>query len=181
MARADYPAAKNKFASIDAATSEVWVEFFDSPHGFNVLGKLLGDAYGTVKDEEERQAGVRRTGASRRAPRRASLEEVMQTVFPDKYSIDPFPLAMERLLAGRSQRAFAKKAGINQMTLSRLMRAHYTPDLEVLEKLAKAGKVPPAYFLEWRAQYIAQVLSNVFLSKPNLSIGALQLLMEPAS
>lgn len=178
MARADYVAAKQRFPNIDAATSEKWVEFFDSPHGFNVLGKLMGDAYGTVRDEEERQAGVRRTGIGRRTPRRASLDEVLETIFPDRYSTEPFPMAMEKLLAGRSQRAFAKKAHVHQMTLSRLMRGQYEPDLDMLEKLAKAAKVSPAFFLEWRAQYIATVLANVFRKRPNLSIGAIQLLLE---
>lgn len=177
MARADYASAKKRFPNIEAATSDNWVEFFDSPHGFGVLGKLMGDAYGTVKDEEERQAGTRRTG-NRRAPRRASLDEVMATIFPDRYSMDPFPLAMEKLLAGRSQRAFAKKVPMHQMTLSRLMRGHYEPDLEMLERIAKAAKVTPAYFLEWRAEYISRVLANVFRQRPNLSVAALQLLLE---
>lgn len=178
MARADYVAAKQRFSSIEAATSDTWITFFDSPRGFNILGKLMGDAYGTVKDEEERQAGARRTGASRRAPRSASLDEVFEAIFPDRYSIEPFPVAMEKLLAGRSQRAFAKTAKVHQMTLSRLMRGQYEPDIEMLEKLAKAAKVSPAFFLEWRAQYISSVLKTVFLKKPNLSIGALQLLWE---
>jgi transcriptional regulator with XRE-family HTH domain len=102
----------------------------------------------------------------------------MATIFPDRYSMDPFPLAMEKLLAGRSQRAFAKKVPMHQMTLSRLMRGQYEPDLEMLERIAKAAKVTPAYFLEWRAEYISRVLSNVFRQRPNLSVAALQLLLE---
>lgn len=178
MAKADYEHAKRAFPNIDAATDDQWVNFFDSPHGFTVLGKLLGDAYGTAKDEEDRQAGTRRTGAGRRAPRRASLDEVLATVFPDRYAMDPFPEAMVILLAGRSQRAFAKRVPIHQMTLSRLMRGQYPPDVDMLERIAKAAKVHPAYFLEWRAQYIGAVLTNVMIQRPNLSVAAIQSLFD---
>lgn len=178
MAKADYAHAKRAFPNIDAATDQQWVNFFDSPHGFTVLGKLLGDAYGTAKDEDDRQAGTRRSGAGRRGPRRASLDEVLATVFPDRYAMDPFADVMVKLLAGQSQRLFAKRAGIHQMTLSRLMRGQYEPDRDMLEKIAKAAKVHPAYFLEWRAQYIGAVLTHVMLERPNLSVSAIQALLD---
>lgn len=174
MARADYPKAKAQFPSIFGTDDEGWLHFFQSPHGFQVLGKFLGDAYTTAKDEEDRQAGVRRAGSGRRAPRRASLDEVLQTVFPDRFSMDPFPVAMEKLLAGRSQRMFAMKAGVHQTTLSRLMRGQYSPEIDILESIAKAAKIHPSYFLEWRALYIGEVLTKVFVKNPNLSVAALR-------
>lgn len=177
--KADYKGAKRRFPTILATDDDGWLRFFLSPHGFTVLGKVLGDAYTTAKDEEDRQAGMRRAGSGRRAPRRASLDEVLQTVFPDRYSMEPFPQAMEKILAGRSQRMFAQKTpGLHQMTLSRYMRGVVEPDIEMLELIAKAAKIHPAYFLEWRALYIGELLTNVFRSNPNLSVSALQTFNE---
>lgn len=177
MAKANYEGASKRFPSIYGTADDGWLKFFQSPAGFQTLGKFLGDAYTTVKDEEDRQAGVKRLGSGRRAARRASLDEVLQTVFPERYSTEPFSVSMEKLLAGRSQRMFAKKCGMDQTTLSRYMRGEFEPDLTQLEKIAKAAKVHPAYFMEWRAMYVGHVVQEMFRKNPNLSITAVQSLL----
>lgn len=141
-----------------------------------MLGKLLGDAFNAVKDEEDRRNGVRRSG--RRPPRFASLDVVMATVFPERYSMDPFPEAMRKLLGNRSQRAFAHTAGFHQTTVSKLMKGDYKPDMPILERLADAAKVSPGYFREYRALYVAEIVRLLLDERPQLSSVVLRDLMN---
>jgi len=141
-----------------------------------VLGKLLGDAFNAIKDEEERRNGVKRAG--RRPPRFASLEVVVATVFPERYSMDPFPEAMRKLLGERSQRAFAHTAGFHQTTISKLMKGDYKPDMAILERIADAAKVSPGFFREYRALYVAELVRLVLDERPHLSSAVLRDLMN---
>ena len=132
-----------------------------------MLGRLLGDVFSAVKDEEERRNGTRRAG--RRPPRFASLDVVLATVFPEQYSMDPFPEAMRKLLGVRSQRAFAHTAGFHQATISKLMKADYKPDMPILERIAEAAKVSPGYFSEYRALYLGELVRLVLMERPQMS------------
>lgn len=167
MAKADIEKARRLYPSTRMGEAE-WVAFFDTPAGFSAMGAIIGDIYDEVKAEEEREAGVRRMG--RRPGRSASLSEVWATVFPAPYSMDPFPEALGKLLNGRSQRAFASKIPCNQSTLSRLLSGEWEPDLVMLERIAEAAKVAPAYFVEWRAMYVGELITKVLTASPNLGI-----------
>jgi transcriptional regulator with XRE-family HTH domain len=63
------------------------------------------------------------------------------------------PSATERVAArvvelrqerGLSQEALAQKTGLNRVTLARLERAMHPPNLETLERIARALRVPLA-------------------------------------
>ena len=45
---------------------------------------------------------------------------------------------------GLSQEALAQKTGLNRVTLARLERAMHPPNLETLERIARALRVPLA-------------------------------------
>lgn len=148
-----------------------WVAFFNTPAGFHVMGRIIGDIYDEAMAEEEREAGLRQMG--RRPNRRAvPLSEVYAMVFPRPYSMDPFATSMAKLLEGRSQRAFCRRVPIHQTTLCRYLDGSRKPDLEMLEKLAAAAKVKPSYFVEWRAMYVGQLIQTVLLDHPNIGISA---------
>jgi transcriptional regulator with XRE-family HTH domain len=49
-----------------------------------------------------------------------------------------------RLERGLSQEALAQKTGLNRVTLARLERAMHPPNLETLERIARALRVPLA-------------------------------------
>jgi transcriptional regulator with XRE-family HTH domain len=49
-----------------------------------------------------------------------------------------------RQARGLSQEALAQKTGLNRVTLARLERAMHPPNLETLERIARALRVPLA-------------------------------------
>jgi transcriptional regulator with XRE-family HTH domain len=156
---------------------EEWVAFFNSPAGLGAMGKILYDIYDEVRSAEERNAGLRRVG--RRPGRSAvALDVVMEVVRPSEFTNDPFHVALARLIAGRSQRQFAVKVPITQPHLSRVLKGERLPKFDQMERLADAAGVPPWYFREWRAQYIAALIGEVLIDAPHLSISALKILRE---
>lgn len=163
-------------AAIERAQPDSWTEerigaFLDARP--DVLHHLIYDLYDVVKTEEERERGEVRMG---RRPRRrpTSWDEVWQTIMPDPFSMDPFPDAMVKLLNGRSQRQFARKVPCHQATLSRLISGQLEPDLPMLESIAMAAGVAPAYFLEWRAKYLGELITRACLMRPNISVTVLK-------
>lgn len=173
MAKADLEKAKQLYPSTQMGEAE-WMAFFDTPAGFAAMGAIIGDIFDEVKAEEEKEAGVKRMG--RRPSRTASLTEVWATVFPAPYSMDPFPESLNKLLNGRSQRAFAMKIPCNQSTLSRLLSGEWAPDLTMLERIALAARVSPSYFVEYRAMFIGQLITKALTNSPNLGVTHLRLL-----
>lgn len=169
MSKADFEKAKREFPSTQMDDAG-WMTFFDSPAGEFALGRILGDIYDFVKAAEEREAGIHRVG--RRPRRDGSLADVYATVFPTAYTMDPFKVAMEKLLAGRSQRAFAPRVPMTQTTLARLLRGDVQPSMGVLESIAQAAKVHPSYFVEWRAMYVSGMVQRVLLQRPNVGVKA---------
>lgn len=170
MAKADFARAKEMYPSTGMDEAQ-WLTVFDANP--DIMWAIIGDIYDVVKAEQERDAGVHKLG---RRPQRSSssLEEVYATVFPAQYTMDPFGEALHKLLAGRSIRAFAMKVPIDQSHLGRLMSGERALDLTVLERVASAAKVPPAYFVEWRALYVGQLVTRVLSERPNLSIKAVK-------
>lgn len=169
MAKADFEKARRDFPSTQMGEPE-WLAFFDTPEGSHAAGRILGDIFDAVKAEEEKAAGTHRMG--RRPARTASLQDVYDTVFPAPYSMDPFPEAMIKLLNGRSHRQFAPKVPVHQTTMSRLMAGSLTPDLRMLERIALAAKVHPSFFVEYRAMFVGQLLTRIFISRPNMGVAA---------
>lgn len=137
-----------------------------------VAHRMIEDIYYAVKAQEERDRGETRTGRRPRIPPR-SLAEMYSTIFPEPYSMDPFPEAMEKLLRGQSQRAFSKKVPCHQTTMSRMMAGKLEPDLTMLEQIAAAARVKPAYFMEWRALALAELVRYAMMERPQESVGVL--------
>lgn len=172
MAKADLERAKELFPSCAMDMGD-WLTFFGTAPGLRAMGRILYDVFDEVLSREERDAGQRRIG--RRPARSAvSLAQVMAVVRPDEFTNDPFPIALKKLLRGRSQRAFARKVPIHQSYLSRLLAGEREPDLELMEALAHAASVGPWHFPEWRAQYVAALITEVMIEQPHLGIGALK-------
>lgn len=170
MSKANFERAKELYPSVHMDDKEWLAVIDDNP---DIMWKTFGDIYDVVKAEEDKERGIRSMGR-RPARKGVSLDELFAVVLPPSYSNDPFPLALKNLIAARSQRQFAMKVPCNQSTLSRMLAGQMKPDLVMLERLAAAGKVHPAYFMEWRALYLGQVITQVFLLRPNMSIGTLR-------
>jgi transcriptional regulator with XRE-family HTH domain len=172
MAKADLDKARELFPSCGMGMDE-WMSFFGTAAGLRAMGRIIYDVYDEVVSREEREAGKRRIG--RRPAREAtSLAKVMAVVKPDEFSNDPLPVTLRRLLRGRSQTQFAAKVPISQPYLNRLLAGHHSYSLELLEALADAAEVHPWHFVEWRAQYIGELITDVLQEQPHLGITALR-------
>lgn len=170
MAKADFNRAKELYPSV-FMDDKAWLIALDANP--DIMWTTFGDIYDVVKAEEDKERGIRSMGR-RPARKGVSLEMLFATVFPPNYSNEPFPVALKQLLAGRSQRQFAMKIPCNQSTLSRMLAGQMKPDLVMLERIAAAAKVNPSYFLEWRALYLGQLITSIFLQRPNLSTPVLR-------
>lgn len=160
--RAAWDEAKNAYPSWKN-DEQHWVEFFDAQP--DVMWQILGDiAKVYVATEGERRVG-RRPGVS------MSLEDLQKIIEPS-YSMDPITTSLPELIGGRSQRAFAARVPVHHSTLQRFIAGTHVATKEQLEAMAKAGRVGPAYFLEWRQMFVVQALTAVFAERPNLSIAA---------
>ena len=152
-----------------------WIAVFDANP--DVMWQILADTYNVIQAEQARSRGEATSG--RRPRRRAgSLEQLLDAVFPQRYTNERFPVALAALIGSRSQRQFAAKIPCNQSTLSRLLNGGMEPDLVMLERVADAANVPAHYFVEWRAHYLGQLVTHVFLKRPNMSITALRKLRD---
>ena len=170
MAKANFEKAKELYPST-GMTDKEWLTVFDANP--DIMWHIIGDMYDIVLAEEERERGIRSMGR-RPARKGVSLEQLYAVVFPPTYSQEPFPKAFANLIKGKSQRQFAMKIPCNQSTLSRLLAGQVQPDLLMLERIAAAAKVNPHYFAEWRAMYLGQLITEVLLRRPNMSIQALR-------
>jgi hypothetical protein len=103
-----------------------------------------------------------------------------------KYSVKPFAESMTELIGDQSIRSFAAKIPMHYWSLIRLIRGErrivnpndIASSMQTLELIAKAGKVHPAYFVEYRTLYIFSMFNEVFEAKPNFTIGLVKRLRE---
>ncbi len=163
-AQADFPNAKAQFR---ARSTDEWVTLFDrAPH---IMAQLLGDIFRETRAEAERESGKARIG---RRPKRidGTLEELYAMITP-RYSMEPFAESVRELIdASTSLRAFAARAGMAHHTITRMIRGEMALEQWRLEKIAKAGKVHPAYFMEWRSAEILKAVEGLLTSRPNVSV-----------
>lgn len=134
-----------------------------------VLWGLVADVVKAVKAAE----GDRKTGR-RPAASVTSLDELYELLFPKRYESSPFPVALHMALGSKSQRTFAEEVGINQATISRLLSGKTPPTVEMMERAAYVLKIPPTYFAEYRAMKLAQILTDVLMANPEMTVEALR-------
>jgi hypothetical protein len=113
--------------------------------------------------------GPRKTGR-RPGVHGLSFDEVWDVLYPQRYTLEPLTDALPKLMAGKSQRQVAPLVPCNQATLSRILSGQVQPDIVLLRNLARALKVPPTYFAEYRALRMAQLVQDVLLAQPNVSV-----------
>lgn len=166
--KADWSGARSHVPWVD---DEQWAaRLADNP---DTLYRIVADSYDVALRDEEARRGEQRSGRRPR-PDLVPLEVVLDAVFPSRFSMDPFPVALEKVMDGRSQRAFSKEVPCHQTTLSRLLSGELEPDLSMMERVAKAGGVEPWFFLEWRAGFVARTVQRALLSDPNASVNAIR-------
>lgn len=170
--RGDDARARAMFPTTKISEDDGWVEYYDRRP--DMLKLLLGDIYRITKSNE---LEVKKTGRRPRAIN-GNLDELYDMLVP-KFAMVPFEKSMPELMGTMSLRAFASKIPMHHVQLSRLISGErqilkpHDPrgSMALLEVIAKAGKVSPAYFMEWRQLYVWSVLDEVLGANPNYSIG----------
>jgi hypothetical protein len=168
VAKANLDAAKEAYPSVDLDV-EGWRIFFGTPEGFSAMGRIIGDIYDELLAIEDKEKGFRSLG---RRPSRVEvpLDEVFAKVFGVPQSNEPFRIALASLLVGKSQRQFASRVPMDQSTLSRLLSGAKEPSRDVMELIAAAARVDPAYFVEWRADFVSGLVNDCLRMSPNVGV-----------
>lgn len=76
------------------------------------------------------------------------------------YSERPFVDAFRILVRSNSQRTIARKTGISKTRIVRLQQGADRPTMDDLRSIADAYKKKPAYFVEYRAEYILAAVAT---------------------
>jgi hypothetical protein len=169
------PKADLKKASADYPSTQMgeadWVRVFDARP--DIMWRILGDIYDVVKAEEEKKLGRRAMG---RRPSRTgvTIQELYDVVFREPYSNEPFAVALDKLMIGKSLSEIARFVPCDKGYLSRVLNGKVPLTLVLMERVALSVDVHPSYFLEWRAKYLAGLVENVLTRQPNLAIGHME-------
>lgn len=156
---------------------QMWIDrFTEDP---DLMWRIVGDMVRFVSSDEiprGDKTNGRSAGARMVQPQHRNLETVWR-VLHGHFSNDPFPVAVRELIGKRSMRLFAQRAGFkSSATLHRYIRGERQLTMEALEAMAKAGKVDPAYFVEWRALWLSRELFRAMVRRPNESMRAVKMI-----
>lgn len=172
MAKVDLSQARELYPSCAMGVEE-WNNFFATSDGLRSFGRIVYDIYDEVMSQKERAAGIRRVG--RRPARSAvSLDEVFDTILPPDFNNEPLQVVLPRLIGSRGLKEIAEKAHMSRSHLSWILSGKRRPTLEGLEDLADVLGVQPWYFVEWRAQYLGALITEVLMSSPHLGTTVLR-------
>ena len=176
---ADWERAKEMYPSTTKLTESDWVNFFTERP--DAMHAILGDIFVITKAHE---STVKKSG---RRPKHinGSMDELWDMITP-QYSNEPFGVSVKALIGEQSIRAFSAKIPMHYWSLIRLMRGErqivnpndINSSMQTLELIARAGKVHPSYFMEYRTLYIMRVFDEVFASRPQFTIGLMKKLTE---
>jgi hypothetical protein len=157
-------AAHDRYPACVALDSDGWYRFLrDAPEA--VWHSLVAEL---VKATVAVQEDQRRIGR-RPKPTSGSIEDVRR-VLEVRYSELPFRDALAELVNGRSIRAFAGKVPVHPVHLARLLSGERSPSLATMAALARAGRVQPEFFLEYRIGVVQQAMADAMRARPALSI-----------
>jgi hypothetical protein len=129
--------------------------FTDVPPAFY---RLLGELLQEVQAEREREQGVERRGR-RPALASGSMQDVADLVYPRRSSL-PFAEAL-RAATRQTPSTIARLASMNPGTLHGLMNGSRQLNMAVLQDIARAIHVDPAYFHEYRVLAIHEAIDSL--------------------
>lgn len=145
----------------ESTEPEFWEQYLtENP---DVLNRLLADVY---------QA----TYGSEKPP---TLDDLWEMMSVPRFSTLTFGDAVCDLLGDRSIRWLAGEVGIVHSQMSRYLNGSrpivslhdVRGSMRRIESVAKALRVHPSYFMEWRRLWVMSLIDSAFTAKPSLSIG----------
>lgn len=163
-------------ASIEGGDFEqMWVDrFTEDP---DLMWLIVGDVVRYVSADEIPR-GTRVSSRRQTQDKDRNLQSVWR-VLHGHYSNDPFPVAVQELIGKRSLRDFASRSGFGSVqTLIRYQRGERPLTMTCMEGMAKAGRVEPHYFVEYRALWLGRELQRAMLARPNESLKAIKMIRD---
>jgi transcriptional regulator with XRE-family HTH domain len=151
--------------------------------------KLIGEQFPTVRDADwdailrdpdvlarvlKDILKVDQIEAGRAGPRpNLDVERGMRTwreMTVGDYSECPFPRAFSILVRNNSVRTVARKTSISKSRVVRLLKGQDHPTIEDLRGIAAAYQKKPAYFVEYRAEYIMAAIANRLADEHEMTV-----------
>lgn len=176
---ADYDRARSSYPEIDKLAAQDWVEFFQANP--DVFHRLLGEVYIITKTRD----AVGKKSGRRSRYINGNLDELWSLLSP-RYATVPFSAAVREIMGRESLRSFASRIPMHHHSLTRLMRGERqvvnngdpVSSMRLLERIARAGGVHPAFFAEWRTLYVTHAIGAVLQENPNVSISLMGMLAD---
>lgn len=129
----------------------------------DIMLGLIRDVLKVVQSQAGEQVGRRRAADA------LDYDELWHQLAPERYSIKPLPEALADLIAPLTQGQFALKVPCSRQALGWLVRGQRNASPDMMEALARAGGVTPAYFREWRAWRLFSLVINALVNDPERS------------
>ena len=157
-----YPSLKSLAAPASKAGERAWVAAFtDKPEAMeDMISDLIKQAYA--------QPG--RIG-QRPMPKEEDVN--LQALLYGEYTDEPLHVVLPKLIK-ISERAFCAKVYMNRRTFQRMMllpgdKLKHHPDLELLERIAKAVKKPASFFIEYRMMAAQAAFLQLITDRPGIA------------
>lgn len=141
---------------------DTWGQVLEAEPG--IVHDLIQDIVKIVQSRGDADRIGRRPAA-----RAVGFDDLWKTLVPERFSGEDFPEALRALLGAESAREFAKRVPTSEATMSRFLAGKRTPTLSMMEALAIAGGVTPAYFREWRTVRLAELLRDALMRDPRIA------------
>ena len=98
-----------------------------------------------------------------------SMDELWETLFPERFSTAPISESLPPLIGDLSLGQFALKVGCARSLISQILTGKRSATPQTMTAMARAAGVTPAYFAEWRAWRLSELLADAFLANPELT------------
>lgn len=129
-----------------------------------VLGSLVNDI---IKVSVSKKGRPGKRSANSEADVAADLLKLTNSDYADL----AFPQALRMAMGRRSLRQTASLAGIDKMTVHRLLNGDGAPPTPAqMESLATALKKDPSYFVEYRAAYVCNALYRMLCANSDSAV-----------
>lgn len=153
----EYPTLKILAGPVTRANKRAWVAVFnvrpDAMH--NLLGDYIKQVYAVP-------------GRIGQRPMPAEAQVDFQGLLYGEQNDLPIGEALRKIVPD-SERVFSARIHMSRRTYQRLLSGDYDPDVNEMRLIAKALKVAPTFFVEYRKSMVVAAVLNLLDERPGLA------------
>lgn len=123
-----------------------------------------------ITDIQKREGEPTGRPGKRPAPSSEDAAQYMKRYQNEDYTILVFKDAFKMLKGDRSFRSMAHKCDLELNMVQRLLDGRAYPTADTMQKVARAFKKHPSFFVEYRVSYVVAMLAKKMESIPEASI-----------